>query len=69
MPDSILQQADQNPYIIMTKMINATTGVEMWVADDRVQTYLERGHALASPPDKPKAEKPAVKRKRKTSKK
>lgn len=40
----------------MIKMINAVTGVEMWVAEDRVQKYQEAGHKLASEekPEKPK---------------
>lgn len=48
----------------MIKMISAVTGVEIWVADDRVEAYLKRGNKLAEPESKP--EKP---KKRKTVKK
>lgn len=37
----------------MTKLIDRFTGVEMWVADERVDKYLEAGHKLASDPKKP----------------
>lgn len=45
----------------MTKMIDRYTGVEIWVADERVKEYEAAGHKLAAPQ---KAEKP----KRKTTK-
>lgn len=39
----------------MVKVINATFGNEMWVADDRVEEYKAAGHKLAaSSADKPK---------------
>lgn len=31
----------------MVKMINATTGTDMYVDDQRVNEYLARGHRLA----------------------
>lgn len=40
----------------MIKLINKLTGGEMWVADYRVDKYLEAGHKLASlPVEEPKA--------------
>lgn len=36
----------------MVKMISRLTGSLMFVADDRVEEYLERGHSLLSPPIK-----------------
>ena len=40
----------------MIKLINKLTGGDMWVADNRVDEYLEAGHKLASfPVDEPKA--------------
>lgn len=32
----------------MIKLINKTTGTPMWVADERVNEYLEAGHLPAS---------------------
>lgn len=32
----------------MTRMINAFTGTEMWVADDRIEEYKAAGHLLPS---------------------
>jgi hypothetical protein len=32
----------------MIKLINKTTGTPMWVADERVNEYLEAGHKPAS---------------------
>lgn len=47
----------------MTKMISAVTGVEIWVADDRVEAYLKRGNKLAEPkPEKPKKRKTVKKK-------
>ena len=34
----------------MVKMINAFVGTEMYVAEDRVQEYLDRGHRIAEEP-------------------
>lgn len=42
----------------MVKMINASTGSIMWVADERKDEYLGAGHKLA-PVSQPKAKKPA----------
>lgn len=41
----------------MVKFINARTGNEMWVADDRVEEYKAAGHKPAVDPVKP-ANKP-----------
>lgn len=46
----------------MIKFINAITGSEMWVADDRIEEYKAAGHKLAVTP---KTEKPAEKPKKK----
>jgi hypothetical protein len=32
----------------MIKMIDRFTGVEMWVADNRVEEYMAAGHKLAA---------------------
>ena len=42
----------------MVAMINGWTRTSMWVADDRVNEYLEAGHVLASSvaPEKPAEE-------------
>lgn len=48
----------------MTRMIDRSSGVEMWVADDRVNEYLEAGHRLAFEPEKPTEEKPKRTRKK-----
>lgn len=45
----------------MVKMINALFGGEMWVAEDRVEEYLNAGHRLAEPPKAKPAKKPAKK--------
>lgn len=34
----------------MIKLINRVTGTEMWVADDRLDEYLAKGHKLADKP-------------------
>ena len=48
----------------MVKMINKAYGIEMWVADDRVEEYKTAGHVLAvSPTEKPAEEKPKAKKK------
>lgn len=51
----------------MVKFINAYTGSEMWVADDRVEEYKAAGHVLAADPpkEKPAEEAPVVRRTRK----
>lgn len=36
-------------------MIHAVTGVVMWVADDQVEEFIKRGHALAPLPKPEKA--------------
>ncbi|MBR2697513.1 MAG: hypothetical protein IKE76_02900 [Clostridia bacterium] len=41
----------------MVKMINAHTGTIMWVHEDRLDDYLERGHKMAPPPEIPKPAK------------
>lgn len=33
------------------QLINRTTGGSMWVANSRLNEYLERGHTLAPAPD------------------
>lgn len=42
----------------MVKMVHAQLGIEMWVAEDRVEEYKAAGHKLAAsdtePADKPK---------------
>lgn len=48
----------------MIKMIHSVTGVEMWVHENNVDKFLERGHKLAPTP-KPPAKKKPVKRARK----
>lgn len=46
----------------MIKLIHRTSGTPMWVADDRIDEYLEAGHKLASeicekePKEEPKEE-------------
>ena len=47
----------------MIKLINATTGTEMWVHESRLEEYLARGHRMAPPPAPP-AKAPAQKRNR-----
>ena len=42
----------------MVRMVNKTTGGDMWVHESRIDEYLEAGHALASPPRKPEAPTP-----------
>ena len=50
----------------MIKMVHAVTGVEMWVADDRVETFIKRGHVVEAPQ---KADEEKPKRKKRTVKK
>lgn len=51
----------------MVKLISAITGAEMWVHEDRLEEYLERGHRMVAPPPPPPvkktrtAKKPAAK--------
>ena len=49
----------------MVKMIGRITGVDMWVADDRVKEYQEAGYKLASDPEKKPEKKPTKKGTRK----
>ena len=42
-------------------MIDTIFNVEFWVADDRVEEYLERGHKLAEP-EKPKKKNTKIKK-------
>lgn len=37
----------------MMRMINAFTGTEMWVADDRIEEYKAAGHLLPSVSEEP----------------
>lgn len=37
----------------MMRMINAFTGTEMWVADDRIEEYKAAGHFLPSVSEEP----------------
>lgn len=36
----------------MIRMIDRFTGTEMWVAENRVDEYLNHGHSLAPTPEK-----------------
>lgn len=53
----------------MVKMIDRVTGVDMWVADERVEEYKAAGHSLAAdvsaenPAEKPKRTRKAKKEK------
>ena len=38
---------------MMIKLINATFGTDMYVAEDRLEEYLAAGHKLAAEPKKP----------------
>ena len=48
----------------MIKMIHHTTGIEMWVPEDQMDKFLERGHVLAPVPvpEKKAPKKPVKKR-------
>lgn len=48
---------------MMVKFINAFTGTEMWVAEERVEEYKAAGHKPAAVPQK--AQKPAPKKPKK----
>lgn len=50
----------------MIRLINALTGSEMWVHEDRLEEYLAAGHKPAPLPDPPK---PAEKKPRTGAKK
>lgn len=50
----------------MIKMIDRMTGVEMWVADEKVLDYIAAGNKLAAEPEP--EEKPAETPKRKRRK-
>ena len=39
----------------MVRMINGRLGIEMWVAEDRVEEYKAAGHKLAASDTKPAA--------------
>lgn len=45
----------------MIKMIDAIFNVEFWVADNRVEEYLKKGHKLAEP-EKPKKKPVKIKK-------
>ncbi len=51
----------------MIKLINKLTGTVMWVAEERVEEYLEAGHALASVPCAQPADAPEEKAEPETS--
>lgn len=51
----------------MIRLINATTGTDMWVADDRADEYIKAGHKpfkvkRQDPPKKPVAKKTTKKK-------
>lgn len=50
--------------VTMIKLVNSITGVDMWVAENRVAEYLAEGHKLAVevPPAPPLPKKPAGKK-------
>lgn len=49
----------------MVAFVNAFTGTEMWVADDRVEEYKAAGHVLAAHSNEEKPEEKPVKKTRK----
>ena len=55
----------------MIKLINALTGGDMWVADDRVLEYIAQGHrpAVEVPPAPPLPKKKPVPKKKAATKK
>lgn len=54
----------------MIKLINATTGTEMWVAEDRLLEYLAAGHTPAvEVPEAPPLKEPVRKKKTTVKKK
>ena len=46
----------------MIKFINAVTGGEMWVADERAEEYKAAGHVPAVSAEKPKTPRKTVKK-------
>jgi hypothetical protein len=51
----------------MIRLINATTGTDMWVSEKRVAEYLSKGHkpfedVPPAPPAKPTAPPPKTKK-------
>ena len=53
----------------MVRMIDRVTGVDMWVANEKVLDYIVAGHKLATEPEPEKpAEKPKKTRKAKKEK-
>lgn len=40
------------------KLINAVTGTEMWVADNRLDEYIAAGHRPAAAPEEMPTEEP-----------
>lgn len=40
------------------KLINAVTGTEMWVADNRLDEYIAAGHRPAAVPEEKPTEEP-----------
>ena len=42
----------------MIRLVNRLTGSVMWVHPSRLDEYLEAGHRLASPPEKPQPAEP-----------
>lgn len=63
-----MSQPSINLLISMVKMINATFGNTMWVADDRVEEYKAAGHTVA-PAAKSSAGEPTEKKPKKATKK
>ena len=54
----------------MREFINAVTGTQMWVADDRVKEYEAAGHKLVVPvANNPESEEKPAKPRKATSKK
>ena len=53
----------------MVKMINATMGTVMWVAEDRVEEYKSAGHKLADVPVTTTKAEPKTSRKKTEKKK
>lgn len=56
---------------MMVKFINAYTGTEMWVAENRVEEYKAAGHKLAADVEtvKPTEDEEPKPKRRKTTKK
>ena len=45
---------------MMVKLINAVTGTEMWVADNRLDEYIAAGHMPAAVPEEKPTEEPVI---------